>query len=83
MRTVSVLLLDLDHRLSSETRHHADELICLHVIGSEVTWSEIMSFDWLRGILAPPLRFGGDGAAQRLCCGCPEHTYVNNNQDSL
>lgn len=62
--------------VSQEIRRHADELISwLRVIGPEVTWSEIMSCDWLRGFLAPPLRSGGDGTAQSLCCCCPEDTW--------
>lgn len=39
---------------SCRLRRQADQLICcLRVIGAEVSWSEIMSCDWLRGFSAP------------------------------
>ena len=42
---------------SEDVRCHAVQLICwLCVIGSEVTWSEVLGCDWLRGLLALPGR---------------------------
>lgn len=45
----------------AEVSRHADELISqLCVIGPEVTWSDMLSCDWLKALLAPPLRSGAD-----------------------
>lgn len=45
----------------AEVSRHADELISqLCVIGSEVTWSDIVSCYWLKAFLVPPLRSGAD-----------------------
>lgn len=45
----------------AEVSRHADKLISqLCVIGPEVTWSDILSCDWLKALLAPPFRSGAD-----------------------
>lgn len=55
--TVLLSVLNWLQGVSLDIRCDTAQLILkLCVVGPEVTWSEIMSSDWLRGLLAPPLR---------------------------